>query len=700
MRVADGLLTEVLPERVKMRSVRTQNLRKGMRFPKGKKRNADFQALENPHEDREELELQHQSMLQAQLELEASRDYYVELFDSVPVCFVELTQTGMIREINRPGIRLLNPSLPRLTGLPFIAFIAQGERRTFLEHLSHCRKNAATTRPMSVELKLAHKPGESPVFIELTSLPAIENKRGQLVLKSVFRDITEIKEMQEVNRWLAAIVESSEDAIVGSDLEGKIISCNRGAEKLFGYGSGELIGNPISVLIPQKRQHEEAQILQRLRQGEKIEHYETACVRKDGTVVPVSLTLSPIRDFEDKIIGFSSIAQDISRRRDDEKKLAAVLGREQAANRAKNDFLAALSHELRTPLNPVLLLASDGARNRDFSPQARMDFDMIRKNVELEARLIDDLLDLTRITHGKLTLEKKPVDIHAALHDATDTVQAEVESKRIELTLNLNAEQPMVYGDTVRLRQIFWNVLKNAVKFTPRDGKISVETRMAKNDRVVITVTDTGIGLAPQEAGRIFGAFEQGEHQFGGLGLGLAISRALVELHAGSICAESPGKGKGATFFIELPLAREIRKSEGAAASAKMPAARVTGKGIRILLVEDHEPTRVSLMHLLLRRDYKVVPAASVSEARGLLEKEEFSLLISDLGLPDGNGCELMEGVKKRLRGIALTGYGMEQDIARSRAAGFVAHLTKPVRIESLDNALMAATKSLRQTAA
>jgi CheY-like chemotaxis protein len=202
------------------------------------------------------------------------------------------------------------------------------------------------------------------------------------------------------------------------------------------------------------------------------------------------------------------------------------------------------------------------------------------------------------------------------------------------------------------------------------------------------------------EINRIFGAFAQGAHQFGGLGLGLAISRALVELHSGSIRAESSGKGRGATFTIELPLAKDLSKPEARAETDTGLSRRISGKGLRILLVEDHEATRTSLMHLLLRRNYKVVPAGSLGEARHLLEKEKFNLLISDIGLPDGNGCDLMaECRKEHLKGIALTGFGMEQDIIRSQTAGFTAHLTKPVRIEMLDDALVTATKGLRPNA-
>jgi signal transduction histidine kinase/CheY-like chemotaxis protein len=454
----------------------------------------------------------------------------------------------------------------------------------------------------------------------------------------------------------------------------------------------------MALLAPPELRGEELQILQRLRQGEKIEHYESIRRHKNGTPVPVSLTISPIFDGRGKIIGSSNIVHDISRRKESERKLEESLMREKAANRAKDDFLAALSHELRTPLNPALLLASDGARNVDFPPQARMDLDSIRKNIELEGRLIDDMLDLTRITHGKLALEKKPVDIDAALHDAVGTAQSDITQKKIELVLNLNVKKPVVSGDSVRLRQIFWNVLKNAVKFTPPGGKISVETRMSPGGKIIITITDTGVGMEAGETARIFGAFTQGSHQFGGLGLGLAISRALVEMHAGSIRAESLGKGKGATFTMELPLAREMKRPEPETQVEPPSAARISGKGIRVLLVEDHEPTRTSLTHLLLRRNYKVVPAASLSEARSLLGKEKFNLLISDIGLPDGNGCELMEESPKRLhlKGIALTGYGMEQDITRTREAGFVAHLTKPVHIKSLDDALMVATRNLR----
>ncbi len=327
---------------------------------------------------------------------------------------------------------------------------------------------------------------------------------------------------------------------------------------------------------------------------------------------------------------------------------------------------------------------------------------MIRRNVELEARLIDDLLDLTRITRGKLTLENRALDVHAILSEAIAIVRPEAESKPIILNLELQAAQPVIVGDAVRLQQIFWNILKNAVKFTPVGGRIKVETReSAENEKIIIQVTDTGIGLTPDEIARIFSVFTQGDHaddggshRFGGLGLGLAISRSLVELHSGTIHAHSAGRDQGATFTIELPRV-QVAQPKSSARPVTLQTGSVQpglGKpnGLRILLVEDHEATRVALQLLLVRRKYKVTTAAPLAEARAIAQRETFDLIISDIGLPDGSGNTLMGELRDAfgLKGIALTGYGMDHDISATQAAGFVAHLTKPIRIEDLEKVL------------
>ncbi len=380
-----------------------------------------------------------------------------------------------------------------------------------------------------------------------------------------------------------------------------------------------------------------------------------------------------------------------------------------AASRAKDDFLAALSHELRTPLNPVLLLATEAARDRRWPAEVCATFDAIAKNVTLEARLIDDLLDLTRITRGKLTLEKRPVDVHACLRDALAMVREEIDQKRIVIDLQLRAERHAVLGDDVRLKQVFWNVITNAAKFTPSNGRVSIETSVAEEEsRFVLEITDTGIGMTPAELERLFEAFAQGDHvaqvgshRFGGLGLGLAISRRMVELHAGSISATSAGRDRGSTITIKLPLlpiTTIVDEPNAAPPPAVVgPEATPIEWPRRVLLVEDHKATAVALKYMLLRRNCAVAVAGSLTEAREILGREDFDLLISDIGLPDGTGHELMAELQGRagLVGIALTGYGMDDDISRSHAAGFVAHLTKPVSAQDLDNALAAAGQRL-----
>lgn len=391
---------------------------------------------------------------------------------------------------------------------------------------------------------------------------------------------------------------------------------------------------------------------------------------------------------------------DITERIQSEQALLQAKAAAEAANRSKDQFLAALSHELRTPLNPALLIASASAENPELPEAVRSDFKTIRKNIELEARLIDDLLDLTRVLTGKMPLHLTFVDVHDILVDALTTIQTEQQEKNILLFVNFKARVASVKGDAARLQQIFWNVLKNAVKFTPPDGQINVET-FENAGRLVVKIADSGIGMSQDELGRIFSAFAQGDHaqhdqghRFGGLGLGLSISRKLVELHSGRISAQSDGINRGSVFLVELPLASQPLDAAGAALKSSKPEGNdLPGQDLlpwRILLVEDHDATRTVLAQLLTWRKYHVVAAATIAKARTVAQSQKFDLLISDIGLPDGSGNDLMKELFENygLRGIALTGYGMEEDIARGKAAGFITHLIKPVRIESLEHAL------------
>lgn len=391
---------------------------------------------------------------------------------------------------------------------------------------------------------------------------------------------------------------------------------------------------------------------------------------------------------------------DILERKRAEEKLKQEHDELITAARAKDDFLAILSHELRTPLNPVLMIASSAAGDYHLPPSVRSDFNIIRKNVEMEARLIDDLLDLTRVTRAKVILDKDFLDVHRVLKDALVQVQEDLKQKHLTLNLKLEAAEPFVFADPVRLQQVFWNLLQNAAKFTPPNGGITVATETNSRHILTIKVTDTGLGLTEDELKRIFRPFsqgdhgaEQGRHRFGGLGLGLTISQKLLELHSGHIQAESGGRNLGATFTIELPVAQRPINEETPpiATAAPVPArAPATAANFHILLVEDHEPTRTVLANLLRRRYHKVATADSLAAARQLLKTNHYDLLISDLGLPDGNGNELMKELRKNsaVKGIALSGFGTEEDLARSHASGFITHLIKPVTIQSLEKAL------------
>ncbi|MHA3774969.1 PAS domain-containing hybrid sensor histidine kinase/response regulator [Verrucomicrobiota bacterium sgz303538] len=385
---------------------------------------------------------------------------------------------------------------------------------------------------------------------------------------------------------------------------------------------------------------------------------------------------------------------DITARRQAEEARRAAQAQAESALQAKDNFLATLSHELRTPLTPVLMTAASLAGDQRLPDDVREQLGMIERNVALEARLIDDLLDLTRITRGKLPLRNEPCDVHSLIAHAVEIVRDEAQGKSITLNLELAARKCGLSGDPARLQQVFWNLLKNAVKFTPRGGRITVGTRDV-DGTLELEVSDSGVGFTPSDAEGIFHPFEQGQkagdHRFGGLGLGLAIAKAIVELHGGSIRAESAGRGSGATFVIDLPNAYvPTPQATGTGHGGHFTTAK-TGGALRLLVVEDHEPTLSVVTKLLQRAGHHVVTAQTVNAALTAAESAEFDVVISDLGLPDGTGVELMSRLRTNhpdLRGIALSGYGMEEDVRRSHDAGFETHLTKPVNFDQLRQAL------------
>jgi len=366
------------------------------------------------------------------------------------------------------------------------------------------------------------------------------------------------------------------------------------------------------------------------------------------------------------------------------------------ANAAKDQFLALLSHELRNPLTPVIAMVGELEASAPDSPEVRRALEVIRRNVELEARLIDDLLDVTRISKGKLQLSLERVSVHEILQRSYEICREDIAAKDLGIEFRLRAERAYVEGDPARLQQVFWNLIKNSVKFTPEKGRIVIETLNPSPNAIEIRTTDTGIGIEADKMQTIFNAFEQGQssitRRFGGLGLGLAISKAMVAAHGGIIKAESHGRDRGAAFIVTL----ETVATPGPAAAGgdkktpKRKAAKATKTERRVLVVDDHFDTCTGMKMMLERRGYRVTVAYTADQAVEKTRHEEFDLVISDIGLPDRSGYELMQELSttKGLRGIALSGFGMENDVSRARAAGFSAHLTKPINFDRLEESI------------
>ncbi len=375
-----------------------------------------------------------------------------------------------------------------------------------------------------------------------------------------------------------------------------------------------------------------------------------------------------------------------------ERLLRAEAARAEAerASAAKDRFIAMLSHELRTPLSPVLNTIELLLDSPNHSPELREQLEVIQRNVVLEARLIDDLLDLTKVSRGKMSLRLEPVDLADSLKGVLQICQAEMEGKQIAIKLSAAEPKSVVRADSARLKQILWNLIRNAIKHTAPHGTIHVSIFEAEHERLCMQVADEGAGISPELLPKIFDAFHQGAHSVGGLGLGLAITRAIVELHGGTIEARSDGLGRGATFSVFLPRAGNTAPAVPAEtadartlASVPLPARL----GARLLLVEDHPDSRHTLERLLHRRGYSVETAHDVRSALAIADTERFDVIISDIGLPDGTGYDFISRVRaeNRVKAIALSGYGMEADIARSADAGFARHLVKPVNLDELD---------------
>ncbi len=487
----------------------------------------------------------------------------------------------------------------------------------------------------------------------------------------------------------AMLLTNVRDSVIVTDLAGNVTYWNDGATHLFGWTAEEMIGKPLVLRLPQPSRSEVAAWIAKIATGESEFDGEWLDYRKDGSRVWIEATTRLARARNGEPMGIIGVARDITQRKEAEAELKKAKDAAERANLAKDEFLAVLSHELRTPLTPVLLTASMLEASPLLAEELRPDVAMIRQNVELESQLIGDLLDVTRIAKGKLQLDIQELDLHQMIRAAIAICQRESGAK---LTVDLRASRHTVRGDSTRLQQIFWNLINNAIKFTGVGGVIIVRSfDVPGAERVRVEVCDTGEGIDPKVLPRLFGAFEQGDVRTGrqraGLGLGLSISRKLAELHGGTVSAFSAGQGQGATFTVELPAIEAPHRPRSSAPSVNAP----NGGGVfSVLLIEDHEATLNALSKLLRLNGHTVTGATSVAAAMAAAEFNAFDVIVSDLGLPDGSGLDVMRHLHDRYAGraIALTGYGMDADIAASRKAGFTEHFTKPVDLSALDAAI------------
>ena len=522
---------------------------------------------------------------------------------------------------------------------------------------------------------------------------------------SVFvRDVTARNQIEHDLSHLAAIVHSSDDAIIGKDLEGRILSWNASAERMYGYTAQDVIGQNLSLLLPPDRQGEIQQVLQTLRQGQAIHQYETEHTRKDGSRIDVALTISPIADRNGSIIGASTVARDIRdrKRAQQEREQLLILEQEarrqaEIANRAKDEFLASLSHELRNPLNAIfgwarLLRSGD----LDEAVAARA-LETIERNAALQIQLVADLLDVSSIVTGKIHLEVRPIDLAAVINAAIDNLHLAADSKSIRVRTVVEADARQVLGDAERLEQIVWNLLSNSIKFSPQGGEI--EVRLSRSDsHAEMTVSDNGRGIDPELLPFIFDRFSQVQSSDfhrrtqGGLGLGLSIVRRLTELHGGSVEAENLGD-HGCVFRVKLPLRTKAQvdatapdlQSEGQSALRPLKILPAL-QGSRILVVDDDHDCCELLAIVLRQAGAQVRPTFSTKEALQVFQTWQPDVLLADIGMPEEDGYTLIRKLRSltpqqggNIPAAALTAYAGNEDRAQSLAAGFHLHLCKPI---------------------
>ena len=538
------------------------------------------------------------------------------------------------------------------------------------------------------------------VFHDMSERYAAEasNRESTRALRSAEAALREAEDARPV---LAAIVQSSDDAIIGETLDGVITSWNQAAQRILGFTAAEIVGKPISTLLPPDHSEDMSRILERIRRGERIGHFETQRRAKDGRVIDVSLSISPIRDADGTIIGAAKVARDITERKRAEAEREQLLtateaakAEAEAANRMKDDFLATLSHELRTPLNAIVGWAKILRSGKVDAEDVEEGLSAIDRNSQAQSQIIEDLLDISRIVSGNLRLDVQRLNLSDILDAALASVLPAANAKEIRVHKVLDSLVGPVTGDPARLQQVVWNLLTNAVKFTPKGGTVQVLLERV-NSHVEISVIDSGIGIKPEFLPQVFDRFRQADGSttrlHAGLGLGLAIAKHLVEMHGGSIRAKSPGEGQGATFTLTLPITVvhpdqpdrvKVRPKESGAIDNVCQDSALAG--LKVLVVDDEPDARQLLRRALADCQAEVAIASSAAEALALIEKFQPDVIVCDIGMPEQDGYDLIHRVRanpatKDIPAAALTAFARPEDRKRSLLAGFQTHVAKPV---------------------
>jgi PAS domain S-box-containing protein len=630
------------------------------------------------------------------------------IVDSSDDAIVSKDLDGTIRSWNRAAEELFGYRASEVVGKSIRLIVPADRQGEEDEVLRRVRQGEGLDHFETVRLR---KDGSS-IPISLTVSP-VRSETGEIIGASkIARDLSRSQRVQRDAQRLAAIVDSSDDAIVSKDLNSIVTSWNAAAEHMFGFSADEMVGKSIRLLIPDDRQQEEDEVLFRIRRGERVEHYETVRRRKDGSLFPVSLTVSPIRTDDGTVIGASKIARDISDRKRADEERQRLLTITRNAARMKDEFLATLSHELRTPLNAIvgyLRMMQAGLLTGEKQSRA---VDIVTRNATSLTQIVEDVLDVSRIISGKLRLDVQAVELHTIVQDSVETIRPAADAKGIRVDLIADPRTPRVSGDPERFRQILWNLCSNAVKFTERGGRVQIRLERV-NSHVEISVADTGIGIPVAFLPYVFDRFSQADAGIdrarGGLGLGLAICRHLVELQGGRIFVDSDGPGKGSTFRIELPIrvaypryqAGERDHPQSPPGSGPIAVPRLDG--IRVLVVDDDRDALALIREILEVTGATVVTADSGPDALKKMERTNPDILVADLGMPEMNGFDLIDCVRDspelRIREIpaaALTAFARSEDRTKALRHGFQLHLAKPIDPSELMAAVAGLAKRAR----